>query len=280
MPMSLGKMIKHKEMLQRSVLLQHLPETHWLTPARTLRMLKSYSSIFIKPNHGSGGSGIIRARRIRNGYEVRCGHKRKVIGSGSMYKAIQSFRKPSQKYLVQRGLRLAKYKGSIFDARIYMQKPESDWIISGMVARVAAPNRYVTNFHKGGHAKPLPKVLSTLFENDSRKVKESLNKIRKLSYIIAETINEHHSIRELGIDLGIEKNGRIWIIEANSKPGHKLFTQLPDKTMLNRIIANKRLIKKLNSDFTKERKESFNEKDKTTDTTDQLPEDGVSNGST
>lgn len=246
--MAIGKMMKHTEMLQHPILRQYLPETHWITPARTLQMLRSYSTIFIKPNHGCGGIGIIRVKRKGNVYEVRCDQKRKYVGSDSLYKAIKSYQKPSQQYLVQRGLRLAQYNGSIFDIRVYMQKPNSKWILAGMVARVAAPNRYVTNYHKGGHGEPLSKVLSNVFENNRRKVNDSLNKITNLSYVIAKTLNKRHSrIRELGIDFGIEKNGRIWIIEANSRPGHVLFTHLPDKTMLHTILKNKRLIKKLHS---------------------------------
>jgi glutathione synthase/RimK-type ligase-like ATP-grasp enzyme len=243
--MSIGKMIKHKEMLKRPELHPYLPETRWLTPSSTLRMMSTYSSLFIKPNHGSGGTGIIRAKRTQNGYEVRCGQNHKHVGTNYLYKAIQSYRKPSQQYLIQRGLQLAKYNGSIFDIRIYMQKPESRWIISGMVSRVAALNQFVTNYHKGGHAEPLQKVISTLFANNRSQVNECINRITNISYIIAETINMRHSIRELGIDLAIEKNGRLWIIEANSKPGHMLFTQLSDKFMMETIMSNKQLIQNL-----------------------------------
>ncbi|WP_088832802.1 YheC/YheD family protein [Paenibacillus tyrfis] len=241
--MGIGKMKKHREMLKRSVLRRHLPETHRFTHARALRMLRTYSTIFIKPNHGSGGSGIIRVKKVRKGYEVRYGLKRTHVGSASLYKAIQSYLRPSGQYLVQRGLRLAKYKGSIFDARIYMQKPKKKWDISGMAARVAAPHRFVTNYHKGGHGVKLKRVLSRLFTK-RKKVKSTLRKIKKISRLMARTINKRHSIRELGVDLGIEKNGRIWIIEANSRPGHKLFTQLPDKTPLRRIMKNKHLIRR------------------------------------
>jgi glutathione synthase/RimK-type ligase-like ATP-grasp enzyme len=213
-------------------------------------MLRSYSSIFIKPNKGSGGSGIIRAKRKEKVYEVRCGQKRKYVRARSIYKAIKIYRKSSQRYLVQRGLRLAKYKGAIFDVRIYMQKPESEWMISGKVARVAAPRKFVTNYQKGGHAASLRKVLTTLFPNNRNKVKSRLERIEKLSYSIAKTLDERHSLRELGVDLAIEKNGRIWIIEANSKPGHMLFTQLRDKSQLNIIMNNKRLIYNYRSEHT------------------------------
>lgn len=241
--MLIGKKVQHNEMLRSPILRRHLPETHWISRNTTWRMLRKYSYVFIKPNRGSGGSGIILAKRTRNGFVVRRGRKeRRVVGFNSLYKAIKSYRKPFDRYVVQRGLRLAKYKGSIFDARIYMQKPRLKWVISGMTARVASGSRFVTNYHKGGHAEPLSKMLLILFGNNKRKVHASLHQIAKLSYMIAKAVNKRHSSRELGIDFGIDRNGRIWIIEANSKPGHMLFTQLKNKAMLRAIRRNKRLI--------------------------------------
>ena len=242
--MTIGKMTKHKEMLQKSVLRPHLPATRWMTDSSTLRMLKTYPTVFIKPDKGSGGSGIIRAKRLRKGYEVRYGSIQKVVRLHSVLKAIKSYRKSKHRYLVQEGLQLAKYHGVIFDIRIYLQKPKHKWIIAGMAARVAAPHKYVTNYLKGGHAAPLHQVLLSLFGNNRTKVNACLRRITKLSIIIAKTVNKRHSIHELGVDLAIDKNGRIWIIEANSHPGHMLFTQLSDRSMIRTIKRNKKRIGK------------------------------------
>ncbi|MCP3745486.1 MULTISPECIES: YheC/YheD family protein [Paenibacillus] len=242
--MPIGKMKKHKEMLQHPVLRSHLPETHWFTDSRTSRMLNTYSSVFIKPNHGSGGSGIIRVKRLKKGYEVRSGSSRKFVGSRFVLKAIKSYRKSRHRYLVQKGLRLAKYHGSIFDTRIYLQKPRGKWVISGVAARVAAPHKYVTNYLKGGHAVSLHRVLFSLFKHNRAKADAYFRRISKLSIIIAKKINERHPVRELGVDIAIDKKGHIWIIEANSHPGHMLFTQFPDPTMINTIMRNKSLIRK------------------------------------
>ncbi|RRJ63281.1 YheC/YheD family protein [Paenibacillus oralis] len=242
--MAIGKMRKQQEMLQNPVLRAYLPETHWMTDSSTLRMLKNYSTVFIKPDQGSGGSGIIRVKRLRGGYEVRCGPSQKIVGAGAVIKAIHSYRKPRHRYLVQRGLRLAKYHRMIFDIRVYLQKPKNHWIIAGMAARVAAPHKFVTNYLKGGHAEPLQKVLLSIFHNNQTKVDACYRKIEGLSMTIARTINKWHLINELGVDLAIDENGRIWIIEANSHPGHRLFTQLPDRTMIRTIMENKRSIGK------------------------------------
>ncbi|AZS15404.1 YheC/YheD family protein [Paenibacillus lutimineralis] len=245
--MSIGKMKKYKEMVVNPVLRPHLPETYWMTDSRTLRMLKTYSSVFIKPNFGSGGSGIIRVKRLRNGYEVRCGPSRKVVGAHSVLKSIHSYRKSKDHYLVQKGLRIAEYQGKIFDIRVYLQKPEDKWRISGMTARVAAPHKFVTNYQKGGHAESLQKVLLNLFQNNQIKVANCFRKIEQLSITVANTVNKWHSIHELGVDLALDKNGHMWIIEANSHPGHQLFTQLPDHTMIKTIMDNKRRIEEKNN---------------------------------
>lgn len=229
-------------MLRNPVLRPHLPETHRMTNSGTLRMLKNHSSLFIKPNHGSGGSGIIRVKRLRRGYEVRCGSSRRIAGRSSVLKAIHSYRRSKHRYLVQKGLRLAKYHGVIFDIRVYLQKPKNHWMIAGMVARVAAPHKFVTNYHKGGRGKSLRRVLLSIFKHNQAKVNAYERRIKKLSISIAKTVNKRHSTHELGVDIAIDRKGRIWIIEANSYPGHMLFTQLSDRRMIRTIMANKRSI--------------------------------------
>jgi len=239
-----GKMIKHQILLNQPDIRPHLPETYWFSADRAVQMLKKYRSIFIKPNGGSGGTGIIRVRKTANGrYETALGQSRHVVGYSSLYRDFQSYERSAEPYIVQRGLDLATQKGKLFDLRIYLQKPAGLWMISGMVARVAAPRLFVTNHTRGGHAASVPEVLLPVYRNNRSKVRQSTNEIRKLSLVIARTLNKSFAdIRELGIDFGIDKKGRIWFIEANSRPAHQLFTELPDKTMLRRIRRNKRLI--------------------------------------
>jgi glutathione synthase/RimK-type ligase-like ATP-grasp enzyme len=239
-----GKMIKHKLLLKRYELHPHLPETHWLTASRSMRMLKSYSTIFIKPNGGSGGSGIIKIQRTSSGFKLFDGRRRKFLHTDDLKRTLNGYQKSSKKYIVQKGLHLGRYQGKIFDVRMYLQKPFTSWVISGMAARVAAPNRYVTNHHKGGHAETLDKVLANLFANNEVKVKNCRKTLQTIALIVAGTLDKHFpDLRELGIDLAIESSGRVWFIEANSRPFHQLFTQLPDKTMLYTIQENKRIIR-------------------------------------
>lgn len=241
-----GKMIKHKIMKKNPSLYPHIPKTKWLTPSRAIHMLKSHSTVFLKPDGGSGGTGILKVQKTSTGkYEIRHGSTRKSVGRHTLSRTLRIYQRSSSKYIVQRGIQLGQYHGRVFDIRMYLQKPQSVWTISGMVARIAPRNRYITNYHKGGQAATLEKALSPLFEGNTEKVNECIENLKHISLTVAGTLNKRFpGIRELGIDLAVDSSRRIWIIEANTRPQHNLFTLLPTKEMLNTIRHNKKKIKK------------------------------------
>ncbi|AJS60459.1 YheC/YheD family protein [Paenibacillus sp. IHBB 10380] len=241
-----GKMIKHKIMKKNPSLHPHIPKTKWLTPSRAIHMLKTHPTVFLKPDGGSGGSGILRIRNTSTGdYEIRQGSTRKRVGRHRLSRTLRIYNKSSRKFIVQKGIDLGKYHGKVFDIRMYLQKPKSEWGISGMVARVAPRNRYITNYHKGGQAATLEKVLFPIFEGNTEKVKECIDHLKHISMTVAGTLDKKFRyIRELGIDLAVDSSGKIWIIEANTRPQHNLFAQLPTKEMLYTIRHNKKMIKK------------------------------------
>jgi len=241
-----GKMIKHKLLVKNPSLYPHIPSTKWLTASDALHMLKSHSTVFLKPDGGSGGSGILKIRNTSTGgYEIRYGKIRERVGKHSLYRTLRRYQKSSTQYIVQKGIHLGRYHGRVFDIRMYLQKPRSEWGISGMAARIAPPHHYITNYTRGGKAVLLEKVLYPLFEGNTEKVNECIENLRIISMDIATTLNKRFKdIRELGIDLAVESSGQIWIIEANTRPQHKLFSKLPTSEMLRTIRHNKKKIKK------------------------------------
>jgi D-alanine-D-alanine ligase-like ATP-grasp enzyme len=43
-----------------------------------------------------------------------------------------------------------------------------------------------------------------------------------------------------GFDMGLDRNGRVWVIEANLKPMLSHFRKLADKSMYRRILEYKK----------------------------------------
>lgn len=241
-----GKMVKHKLMKKNSSLSPHIPKTRWLSSSKAIHMLESHPTVFVKPDGGSGGSGILRIRKTStDDYEIRNGKDLKRVGSHTLSRTLRKYQKSSTKYIVQNGIDLGRYHGKVFDIRMYLQKPKSEWGISGMVARVAPRDRYITNYHKGGQAATLEKVLLPIFEGNHVKMNECIENLKRISLTISGTLDrQFRATRELGIDLAVDTSGEIWIIEANTRPQHNLFKFLPNKEMLNTIRHNKRKIKK------------------------------------
>ncbi len=125
-----------------------------------------------------------------------------------------------------------------------MQKPNSDWLISGKVVRVGAARRFVTNYHQGGKPKTLKTVLGSIYKDQPDTVKTIIRSIDNTSTITAKVLDRNFpGIRQLGIDIAVDTDGRIWIIEANTSPAFLTFKHLKNKTMYHRILKRFRYIR-------------------------------------
>ncbi|GAA0370218.1 YheC/YheD family protein [Bacillus horti] len=240
-----SKMKKYNALLAESSLVPHLPSTEWFEKETLSSMLDAYPTVFVKPVAGTGGKGIIRIRKTSGGYEVRHGAARTVTTKGNIYRTTNRYINTDKRYIVQRGIPLASYKGGLFDLRIYMQKPENSWLISGKIARVASPGRFITNYHRGGKGVSLETALSFVFAHDADKVNKCVQDIENVCHEAANALDQRFpGLRTLGFDIGVQSNGHVWIIEANTRPKHNLFKLATDQSMHKTILKNKRIIRK------------------------------------
>jgi len=87
---------------------------------------------------------------------------------------------------------------------------------------VAGKNRFVTHIPNGGHAASYNEVMNEVFGLTSltrKQVDEQLEEIRAQVPTILEK-ELRLSLAVLSLDIGVDKNGRLWIIEINSKPAN------------------------------------------------------------
>lgn len=240
-----GKLKKNNVMRKHPVLRRHLPETHRLRKGVLARMIKRYGTLFIKPDKGSQGVGIVRLRRRgRRKILISWGLRHRQVKRRLVGQTVRQILHAKKTYLVQQGIRLAKYRNRLVDIRVLMQKPNSNWRISGQVVRVAARGRFVTNYHQGARPKPLQKVLATIYKGKPGKIQSTIRNIKNISVTTAKVLyRKFPGIRQLGIDLALDRGGRIWIIEANTNPGTMLFKSLKNKRMYRVIAARRRYLR-------------------------------------
>ena len=213
-----SKMLKGKPLMRDRQLSRHVPVTDWYRDDTLYRMLTFYPVLYIKPDNGSSGNGVIRVRRL-NGYECQVSY-RNSTHKCMIHRLAAEVRKrmlPRKKYIIQQGISLATCRNRPFDLRIVLLKPANRWILTWMSAKIARrPDAVVTNVAKGARDALL---MPTLRSIDQRLNAAQLRKeLESLSYKIAYKLGSVFPFRQIGLDMAIDKKGKIWYIEANTNP--------------------------------------------------------------
>lgn len=234
-----NKMRKTRILLGDPYVRAAIPKTVILSASSLKRMLGTYGTVYVKPNVGALGVGVMRVRKLSaNKYEWRYKLQRKYVSSIAQLEALIRSYKKSGSYLVQRGINLMQYRGRKFDLRVVTQRRNSQdaWRVTGVLARVAAPGRIVTNGSQGASIHPYQQVFGANMSNgQTGKLKGSIDNLalriaRRYTLTYAKCI-------ELGLDVAVDDKHRTWLLEVNTRPQIKPFTRLKDLSMYRTIMA-------------------------------------------
>ncbi|WP_106766620.1 YheC/YheD family protein [Paenibacillus faecalis] len=232
-----SKIHKTNLILHSSMLAKHIPVTKRLNRSLLSRMLKKHGMIYVKPDKGSQGKGVIRVEKTKYGYRYQKGMK--VFKFNSFCSMFSSIRKHfgQKKYVLQKGIRLLKYKGRPFDFRVMIQRnPKRKWECTGTFGRLAHPRKAVTNGSQGGTIYE-PSALLSPFANKKRSAR-ILRRMNKLAHVTATRLSRTYpQLNELGVDIGLDRRLKPWIFEVNTYPDACPFSLLPDSRALRKIVA-------------------------------------------
>lgn len=215
---------------------RYLPESHAYLGFESLRsMAEKYRTVFLKPIRGSLGKGIIRVAKSSAGgfmchYSELNGTRKVAYPSITKVYAALSSRLRSQKFQIQQGLDIASVGGRPVDFRALVQKGNNGtWEITSIVGRIAGANHFVSNLAKGGTICTMKDaVLRSNIPSGKRSaaVKELKHASLAVAKGIETSIPAHFG--ELGVDLAVDRSGRVWLLEVNSKPSKNDNTQLTE----------------------------------------------------
>jgi glutathione synthase/RimK-type ligase-like ATP-grasp enzyme len=239
-PSFLNKWKVHELLINNESLIPYLPETQLLNLTNLKEMISKYTTLFLKPCNGSLGHGIIKVICDQNGklrYTVykKGRHSGHAGSPAGLMKATRHSRK-KHSYIVQQGINLDSYHHSAFDIRIIYQKnSDGDWLISKKFVRVAPHGSSVANMSRGGTAETSKKVFDNIFKMDSELISTKNEELKNMCQMVAETLEDvsHKLYGELGLDIGIDKEGNFWLIEVNSKPRKTTETELSQGIVRN-----------------------------------------------
>jgi len=241
------------KLLVQDVLLRH-PELAKLVPptwlyqgSRQLRRLLKLrpEGLFLKPAAGTQGRGALRIRQY--GEEaVLDGRTRANQTFSFRYASLQEASERvdrfvgASRFLIQPLLPLLDTEHRPHDVRLLMQKDNNGrWVSTCTVSRVGQNGSVTSNLHGGGTAESAKERLSRLYGSDKAVI--LLHKIVSAGQQAAPWIEQHYGrFAEFGFDFGLSQGGKLWLLEANSKPGRQSL-KLTGDTQAERLSVRRLL---------------------------------------
>ncbi|WP_168735539.1 YheC/YheD family protein [Cohnella fermenti] len=227
---------KTRVILRSRQLASHVPETRPMNRASLKAMLGKYGMVYVKPDIGARGIGVMKVAKGKRGYMVHYGTVRKRLPSfNAACKWIKGHRR-KRNYLVQRGIVMVRLGGRPLDFRVMIQRNERRrWEVTGTLARVASPGKPVTNGSQGGTIYPSKRILNKVAGRAAAPV--LLNRFRTLARRSAARLAiRYPELNELGLDVALDTKRRYWILEINTAPDAKPFVLLDDRSAIRRIV--------------------------------------------
>ncbi|MFJ7728018.1 YheC/YheD family protein [Neobacillus sp. NPDC097160] len=219
--------------VKNTELSSYLPSSQSISdPGTVLNYLTSMKKIILKPINGAQGYGIYYVKKNDKTIHVKTEKQKKIISrifpnEAKLVQWLQPLLK-QRSYLLQPYLELSTNEQQPFDIRILLQKNEQGiWGERGRGIRIGSTGGILSNISAGGSVITFSEWLSSLPPAKGDYIRQEVDFI--LSKLPAILEKEFLPLFEIGVDIGIAKNGSIWILDINSKPGRKvLFHTRPD----------------------------------------------------
>ncbi|OAS16364.1 YheC/YheD family protein [Paenibacillus oryzisoli] len=213
---------RHDKLLIHRMLRASANSSAFLPPAMRYtsdnlgKAMNRYESFFVKPTNSSVGKGVLKVSVIGNLlWQVWWGKQPPRQLDEQQAIAFIDEKVNGQSYLIQKTIPLAMYKGRPYDLRVSVQRGAKGlWGVTGIAGKVAANGRHVTNLARGGEAV----ICEKLFYSNGFDPLVKRAQVEEAALQIAESLGQQiPSLSDVGMDIGIDHHGEIWLIEVNGR---------------------------------------------------------------
>jgi hypothetical protein len=203
---------KFKSYLIPSLKLTGVQEVHHL--------FRDHSKLVIKPFSGNHGKDVFFIEKDADHFLLLEGIHSQRYQSDEFISWIHQLIK-DRNYLIQPFVSCQTQSGLTYDFRIHVQKNgQGQWEINLIYPRISGNGKKISNISSGGYRGEWIPFLKEEFGDDDEKLK------RKLETFAVEFPAHFESLYpcsfdELGIDVGIDQDLKLWIFEVNWRPGSR-----------------------------------------------------------
>ncbi|MBS4206948.1 YheC/YheD family protein [Bacillus sp. FJAT-50079] len=184
--------------------------------------ITAFKEIVFKPIDGRKGQGIYFISKLDQGFQVIHNTETNKYSEQQLRRLINE-KLAAETFIVQPYIRSVTKSGQVFDFRLHVQKNgEGKWVITTIYPRIAPIGSIIANINNGGYTNYLEPFLQQEFKGEAFNIKRTLE---HFSLALAQHLDElqmlqyEEVIDEIGIDIGLDQNHKIWIYEVNWRPG-------------------------------------------------------------
>ncbi|MGO4889513.1 YheC/YheD family protein [Anaerobacillus sp. MEB173] len=216
------------DILSSTELDKYVPKTCLYKPKVFMNQLNQEKRLILKPIYGYLGKGIYLVE-LNDDHMINV-YQDTLIPMYTFNDKKLFFEKMTEligkrKYITQKVIQIAEVDEKIVDIRILVQKDlNGTWSVTNGVCRMAPYNFFITNFSEKVYE--MDEVLDVLVSDLNKR-----NTIRQEIYDIGINVGQVLDkaiglLGELGIDIVIDENRKVWIIEVNGKSQKKMYHML------------------------------------------------------
>jgi len=203
--------------------------SNYLIPSEIVRngetffkYINSFQKVVFKPTDGRKGKGIYFISKIKDGYEVRKDSNNSFYSKQQLNEFLTD-KLSTGNFIVQPYIQSITRSGQVYDYRLHVQKNgEGKWVITTIYPRIAPKGSIIPNINNGGFTNYLDPFLQQEFKEEAFNIRRTLE---HFSLSLASHLDEIQMVQfgevidEIGVDVGMDENFKIWIYEVNWRPG-------------------------------------------------------------
>jgi len=199
-----------------------IPSIHIKEVSDIDKALNLHNHVLLKPSKSNHGKGIYTIKKTGTTYDISTDHSSKQY-SKTEFEQLCNEVFLKRVYLCQPFITSKTKEGLPFDVRLNVRRNrEGEWSTVKIYPKVGIGRAITSNVSQGGGISSINPFLKSQFGDQWKNVKD---KLKELSKTFPPYFQEFYDsqLDALGIDLGIDSNGNLWLFEVNVFPGATYF---------------------------------------------------------
>ena len=200
------------------------------------KMISTCKEVLLKPINGSQGIGIIKVNRSLECVEVtKDGEHHATFTSLILFHDWIMAKETT--FILQPFLKLHTANQEPYDLRVLLQKGKNgEWVDRFRAIRHGGVGKITANLATGGAILQYKEWLEQFSNEEQHELEATITRlVRNLS---KEIDKKFHPLFEIGVDIAIDCNLNPWILDINSKPGHKMIEMTANEQIKQQTYAS------------------------------------------